>query len=129
MVTRSKYSEKFFEIEFSNKVSKKAYLNACKWLAVKVYGNEELSRYVSVQIVKQKERKLPTFTVSLYITVEEKDLKIEYCNKCKSLHSLMSVGPPDCNTCKMQGYRNYLNSNTKNLVEFWREVFTNEEEI
>ena len=129
MVTISKYSEKFFELDFSHKISKQAYLNACKWLAVKVYGKEELSKYVTVQIVKQTDRKLPTFTVSLYITVAEKDLKIDYCNKCKNLHSLMSVGSPDCNTCKMQGYRNYLSSNTKNLVEFWREAFKSEEEI
>lgn len=129
MVTRSKYSEKFFEISFSDKISKQAYLKACKWLAIKVYGKEELSKYVSVQIVKQKDTKLPTFTVSLYITVEEKGLKNDYCNKCRNLHSLMSVGSPDCNTCKMQGYRSYLNSNTKNLVEFWREVFEGEEAL
>ena len=128
-MVKSMYSEKFFEISFSHKVSKQAYLNACKWLAVKVYGKEELTKYVTVQIIKQKDKKLPTFTVNLYITVEEKDQKIDYCNKCRSLHSLMSVGSPDCNTCKMQGYRNYLNSNIKNLVEFWREAFISEEEI
>lgn len=129
MASKIKYSERFYEISFSDKISKQAYLNACKWLAQKVYSKEELTKYVAVQIEKEKESKLPTFNVKLYITISESELKIEYCKKCKSLHSLISVGSPDCNTCRMSGYRQYENSSIKNLVDFWKGAFESEEEI
>lgn len=130
MLTRSFYSELFYKIEFSDKVSKKAYLNACKWLATNVYSKDEFSEYVTVKITKNKERKLPTFTVKLFITIDEKEMCNEYCGKCKQLHTIFySVDKPDCTACKLNGYRYKLHDNIKNLVAFWKEYLENAEEL
>lgn len=124
------YAELFYEICFSDQVSKKAYLNACKWLAINVYSKDELSKYVLVQVTKELERQLPTFKVQLYITSSEKDVKIDYCAKCQTLHSVMyAIDSPDCKKCKLQAYRSQLHNNIANLVSFWGEVFTNEEQL
>ena len=129
-MSKQKYSEKFYEISFSDKISKQAYLNACKWLAKNVYSKVELSKYVSVQIIKDTERQLPTFTVILYITVDEKEMKDNYCSKCKNLHTIMyAIDKPNCSSCKMEGYRRYMDNDIKNLVAFWKEVFDCEEQI
>lgn len=129
-MVKAEYAEKFYEISFSDKISKQAYLKACKWLAVKVYGKEELSKYVSVKIRKMQDTQLPTFKVMLYITVSEKDQKNGYCDKCKSLHTVMySVDKPECQLCKVEGYRKTLNNSIKNLVEFWKGMFESDEEF
>lgn len=126
----TKYSEDVYEISFSDKVSKQAYLKACKWLAQNVYSKDELSDYISVQIKKNKERQLPTFTVKLFITVNERDLCRSYCDKCKQLHTLFySVDKVNCETCKLNGYRKNLHDNVKNMVEFWKGAFEDENDL
>lgn len=129
-MVKPKYSEKFFEICFSDKISKQAYLKACKWLAVNVYGKAELSKYASVSINKLTDCSLPTFKVELFITMDEYDMQFEYCKKCKSLHNLMyCVDKPNCETCKLNGYRQFMHNQTESLVKFWKEIFDAEEKI
>ena len=129
MLFKSFYSEFLYEISFSDKVSKQAYLRACKWLAQNVYGKDEFSDYVTVKIIKDKKRKLPTFTVKLFITINEKEMCEDYCGKCKQLHTIFySVDKSDCTACKLNGYRSKLHDNIKSLVEFWREQLENAEE-
>ena len=128
---KTRYSELLYEKKFSNKISKEAYLTACKWLAKNVYSKVELSKYITVQIIKeeQKKKQLPTFTVKLFITIDEKEIKDSYCEKCKQLHTIFySIDAPDCNICKMNGYRKQLSNNVGNMVKFWKEVFENGEE-
>lgn len=126
----TKYSEDMYEISFSDKVSKQAYLKACKWLAINIYSKDELSDYITVQIKKNKERQLPTFTVKLFITVNEYELQRNYCDKCQQMHTLFySVDKPNCDTCKMHGYRKQLHDNVKNMVEFWKEALNSENDF
>jgi len=125
-----KYSEKFFEITFSDKISKQAYLKACKWLAVNVWGNEGLSEYVSVRILKDSTYKLPTFRAELYITLDGTGKKDEYCHKCKTLHTVMySMDKPDCHKCKLQACINNIHNEITGISKFWKEVFEDAEKI
>lgn len=127
-MSKTRYSELLYQTSFSDKVSKQAYLEACKWLAQNVYSKVELSKWITVQITKEqvKKKQLPTFTVKLFITVDEKEMKDSYCGKCKQLHTIFySIDTPNCDTCKLNGYRKQLNSSVKNAVEFWKEVFEN----
>ena len=126
-----KFSELLCERKFKNKISKNAYLEACKWLAQNVYSKVELSKYVTVQIVKEKvdKKQLPTFTVKLFMTVDEKEIKDSYCHKCKQLHTIFySIDKIDCQTCKMHGYRKQLEDNVNNLVGIWKDKFIDEED-
>lgn len=118
-----KYSEKVFEKDFSNKVSKQAYLNLCKWLANNVISNVELSKVVTFNIEKLT-NKLPTFRLTLYVTLIEEDIKFDYCKKCQQLSSLLySNEKPDCDHCKMSGYMKKKRDNIRGYKDFYKEVF------
>lgn len=120
------YSEMVFKKEFSNKVSKQAYLNACVWLAKNVYGKSDYAERITVKIEKKdvKKTKVPTFVVSLYVTINENELKNDFCQKCQQLHTLFyCVDKVNCEECKMASYRKQLNSYVKNLKEHFEEVF------
>jgi len=122
-----KYCEQFFKIRFTDPVSKKAYLKACKWLAVNVYGNRELSKYVAVQIEKCGEGE---FETRLSIMLNDDDIKHEYCGKCRSLSSMLYFAQaPDCNSCKMQAYRKHQHSKAEGLAKFWKEALGNGKDI
>lgn len=118
------YSEFLYECKFTNKVSKQAYLDACKWLAINVYGKPDLSKYITVKITKEKKN---TFVVKLYMSIDEREVKVNYCLRCQQLHSLFyHVDKMDCTTCKMHNYRNELHNQVKNMVDFWKGEFENE---
>lgn len=120
----TKYSEFLYERKFMNKVSKQAYLDACKWLAVNVFSKPDLSKYITVQIVKEKKN---IFNVKLFMTIDEREVKTNYCLRCQQLHSLFySIEKIDCNTCKLHAYRNELHNQVKNMVDFWKGEFENE---
>ncbi|MBO7695411.1 MAG: hypothetical protein J6T10_22530 [Methanobrevibacter sp.] len=117
------FSKILYVKQFKNKVSKQAYLEACKWLAQNVYSKVELSKYITVQIIKENvnKKQLPTFTVKLFMTINEEDLKDSYCKKCKQLHTIFySIDKPDCDVCKMNGYRKQLQTNVSSLVNNWK---------
>lgn len=120
----TKYSEFLYERKFVNKVSKQAYLDACKWLAVNVYGKPDLSKYITVQITKEKKN---MFSVKLFMTIDEREIKTNYCLRCQQLHNLFySIEKVDCNKCKLHAYRNELHNQVKNMVDFWKGEFENE---
>ena len=121
----TKYSEFLYERKFMNKVSKQAYLDACKWLAVNVFSKPDLSKYITVQIVKEKKN---IFNVKLFMTIDEREIKTNYCLRCQQLHNLFySIEKVDCNTCKLHAYRNELHNQVKNMVDFWKGEFENEQ--
>lgn len=125
----SVYSEKVYEKEFTDKVSKVAYLDACKWLASHVFKNPKLSDFITVKIVKKENKKSFTFKVILYATIDEKEVKEDFCNKCKQLHTIFfCVDKQNCNECKMFGYKKHLESRVKNVKDFIQEVLEEYEE-
>ena len=120
----TKYSEFLYERKFMNKVSKQAYLDACKWLAVNVFSKPDLSKYITIQIIKEKKN---IFNVKLFMTIDEREIKTNYCLRCQQLHNLFySIEKVDCNTCKLHAYRNELHNQVKNMVDFWKGEFENE---
>lgn len=118
------YSELLCERKFKNKVSKKAYLDACKWLAINVYSKPDLTKYITVNITKEKGN---VFVVKLFMSINERDVKLNYCLKCQQLHSLFySIDKIDCSMCKMNNYRNEIHNQIKNMVDFWKGEFESE---
>lgn len=127
------YSKLLYEKSFSDKVSKKAYLKACKWLAQNVYSKVGLTKYITVQIVKEFENKkkktLPTFNVKLFMTINEDEERKSFCQKCQQMHTIFySIDKPDCKTCKMRAYNDKLYTNVNNLVKNWKGKFELEDE-
>lgn len=123
------YSEKVYEKDFSDEISKKAYLEACKWLATYVYGRGNLSEYITVQIQKQQKKKKPTFRVTLFITINEKEVKESYCKKCQQLHTIFyCIDKPNCSECKITGYRKQLQEKVSGIKDMVKEILIEDEE-
>lgn len=115
------YSEKIFEKKFSDKVSKNAYLKACKWLATHVYNKVELVDFIRVKIKKENEdeNQFPTFAVTLYATIDGKEIDERFCKKCKQMYSIFySVDKPKCEECKKHAYCLELNRQLGSIKNF-----------
>lgn len=96
-----RYSERFFTKKFSDEISKKAYLKACKWLAKYVLSNEDLQ---GVEFGIEKTGPLE-FKVSLYATLSEEELRERHCQICKDTHSSFFISEEtNCNWCKLGAY-------------------------
>ena len=123
------YSEKIYELEISNEVSKQAYLDCCKWLAKHVYNNESLTKYITTKIEKQKNKKKPTFKVILFVTMDDKELKEDFCKKCKQLNSIFyCVEKPSCDNCKFRAYKKKIEYEFRGIKDFAVEVIEKHEE-
>ena len=121
-------STKIYEKEFKNKISKKAYLDACKWLAQNVYKDENLSKNVSVKIEKKKEAKIPTFKVIIFGDVDEGKLEEDFCSKCKRLHSIMyCIEKMNCDECKMKGFEKTNKRYCEGLLNIYRKIIEDNE--
>lgn len=123
------FCEKAFEKEFEDEISKQAYLNACKWLAINIYNNVELSKSVVISIEKAAGRELPTFVVTVYARIDEKEQREAHCKKCKMLHTIFySMNGVNCSECKAKAYFKYLDDNITNVKNFVREILEDKEE-
>lgn len=122
------FCEEAFRKEFEDEISKQAYLNACKWLAVNIYNNVELSKSVVVSIEKVAGRELPTFVVTVYVRMNEKEQREAHCKKCKMLHTIFySMNGVNCSECRAKAYFKYLDDNIVNVKNFVKEVLENKE--
>lgn len=121
------YATKIFKKEFTHEVSKTAYLNACKWLAVNVYSNPSISQYIMVNIVKKpvKNNQDPVFEVTLYVFVDETKVSQDYCNNCKHLYNVFySLDTPKCQECRLNGYKKSLEKNIQGIKTFCQEILS-----
>lgn len=117
------FGEQAFVKEFTNEVSKQAYLDACKWLAVNLYNNVELSKHTLINIEKKEEAQLPTFVVTVYARIDEKEQRSIRCKKCKMLHTMFySVDGINCNKCDSRGYQKQLDEDIVGIRTFVTEV-------
>ena len=123
------YCRQVFKKRFEHKVSKKAYLNACKWLAMNIYNNVELANHIVVQITKDvQEEQSPAFVVSVYVKDNEKDLRSDFCKRCKSLHTIFySVEGMDCNKCKAMAYFKKEDKDIEGKTQFVKRVLEDKE--
>lgn len=121
------YCKCVFQKTFKHDVSKKAYLNACKWLAQNIYGNVELSKHVVVNIEKQQ-KKSPAFIVSVYVKEEEGEVRESFCKHCKTLHTIFySVDGMNCNECKANAFFKKLDKQLEGKANFVEEVLEDKE--
>ena len=116
---------KAFEKTFEGETPKKAYLNACKWLARHIYGNAELSKHVVIAIGREQ---YPTFTVNVYTRVDECVARQDFCKNCKMLHTLFySSHDLHCDECKANAFYKKLDGESAGKVKFVKEVLEEKE--
>ena len=121
------YSIKILTKTFKNKISKEAYLKATKWLALNVFSKPELSKNISVKIQKEEKSKIPTFTVTLFVDTKYDDMKREYCDRCKHLfNTFYQVDKMNCNECKMNGFVKTNEKYVRNIADFYKKIFEEE---
>lgn len=123
------YSYKIFSKTFKNKISKKAYLEAAKWLAINVYNNPEVSKNISIKIQKEEKCKIPTFEVSLFVDIRFDKIKGEYCDRCKHIYNTFyQVDKMNCDECKLNGYIKTNEKYAKGIVDFYKKIFEEKED-
>lgn len=109
----SLYSEKVYEKSFKGYNSKETYLNVCKWLAKNVYSKQGMSEYITVNVEKKtgvvKGKDVCKFIVTIYASIDEKEISVEYCEKCKTLYTVLyCMDKPKCEECKKNVYKKEL---------------------
>lgn len=98
-----KVAVKFYEQQFSDKASKKAYLNACKWIAVNVINKVEVGE--TTYTITKINADLPTFKLELYGLLDSNNIDSQFCEACKQFHRSFFVNQEyNCNVCKMKAY-------------------------
>ncbi len=100
-------SEKIFEMTFSNKESiSMAYKSACMWLAKNILKRDEIGE-VTYKIVKLKNTNLPSVRLELFVSLDEGEIFKTHCEACKEVHKgfYFSGTGPNCNECKLNGFR------------------------
>ena len=125
-MTNANISYEILSKNFSNEVSKQAYMECVKWLATHVYNKQEIASNISVRITKDKKAKLPTFNLVIYLDVDRDKMKQDFCGHCKSLHSVFySIDKINCNECKMNAYFKHNNKYAESLKNMFREIIEN----
>ena len=123
-----KITEKVLEKEFKDENSKNAYLKACKWLAKNVYSKVEFEDKFQVSIVKKKESKFPTFTVTLYFVKDESEEKEIQCKKCREIHTVFyCYDGIRCDKCEFNGFHKRVEKDIKKLAAFYKGAIEKDE--
>lgn len=101
-----KYSQRIMRKRFSANESKVAYLKLCEWLARNVVGKRNEVGSVSFEIEKLKNEEQPTFELSLFVSLEEREIMEQHCKVCKETHKLFYVNENyNCDACREKAYR------------------------
>lgn len=116
-------SYEIFTKTFKNKISKNAYMDCLKWLAINVLSKEEISKNTSFKIEKQK-TKTPTFKLTLFVDIDTQNIKGQFCGKCKSLYATFyQVEKMNCLECKANAYIKNSDSYCKGIVKMYKKIF------
>lgn len=91
----AKYSDTVYQLSFTGKTMKDAYLKACKWYASNVLSKDELQN-IQVEYIKDNKKQLPTITARLFTSVEEAEIKATHCAICKETHASFFINE-NCN--------------------------------
>ena len=103
------YIVKIFSQDFSDEKAKQAYLNACQWVASNILS---IKRDIPVEDVtwniKRKEnvkKDINTFTLTVYVKIDEEEVKEQHCNICRQANQLFYMNVKDvCHECKLNAY-------------------------
>ena len=108
----AKYTDTVYQRSFSAKNMKEAYLKACKWYASNVLSKDELHD-VQVEYIKD-DKKQPTVTVRLFVSIEEADIKAHHCAICKESHKTFFINENcNCAWCKIDAFDRRLKQQLK----------------
>lgn len=107
-----RYLIKVLSKQFQHEISKQAYLDACKWVAVNIINNKQVElQDITWNIAKvSKEGQLPTFKLTVYASINEKDVRENHCEVCKQVHNLfyMNKEEANCAECKLKAFQKRL---------------------
>ena len=122
--------QKFYEREFKDEDSKKAYLKACKFVASNIISNGskvEVSK-VSWDIQRVEEKgDLPTFRLSLYYKFDDTQFMEQTCNACKEFHKSFFINENyNCSRCNKVGYEKNLNQKLLIGAEYFKKLLDDE---
>lgn len=123
------YTSKIFEKDFSDEVSKQAYLKATKWLAINVYGKGNLSEHITVKINKleeKKDQKETVFRVELYFMVNFDEMQNSHCNVCRQTTNMFMNNRPNCQECKFNAFLSRVKYETETMASRLSERFEEE---
>lgn len=88
---------------FRGETSKKAYLNACKWLAQNVINKSEVGEYQFK--ISKTEANFPEFKVELFVEIDEEKERKDHCSRCVAYHySVFHNQFYNCNKCNMKAH-------------------------
>lgn len=100
------FSERIFHKTFTASKSKDAYLMLCEWLARNVISKKDEIGEFTYEVEKVKDAEQPTFKLSLYASLNEKEVIDQHCRVCKEVHNLFYENSEyNCNLCREQAYR------------------------
>lgn len=98
------HATKFYKRKFNGKSHKEAYLKACKWVAINILADDEISKDVVWKITKLKD--LPSVELELFGTVHDAEHVKQFCTVCKEFHTSFYINQQqNCNGCNMMAYR------------------------
>ena len=117
-----KYTERVFRKEFSDEDPKRAYRMTCEWLAKNVINREDEVGEYEFKITKVKNAENPTYQLTLYASLDEKEVNDQHCKICKETHSIFFCNSHwDCNKCDTNAYRKRMQDKLKIKQEFMKE--------
>lgn len=96
---------KFFQKIFQHENSKKAYLEACKWVAINIVSITESDLHDTYWKVTREKSEIPTFKLELFASLEEHALEEHFCNVCKEFHNKFYINQEyNCAHCNRTAY-------------------------
>ena len=100
-----KIGTKFFQKEFINEESKKAYIMAFKWITKHIVGKGDLDdTYYKMNKVLNEDQ-TTTIKIELYANIDDKDFDEHFCTVCKEFHTKFYINEHyDCNCCNKAAY-------------------------
>lgn len=91
---------------FSANEPKVAYIRLCSWLLRNVVLKRDKVGSVSFEIEMLKNEEQPTYELSLYVSLEEKEVNEQHCKVCRETHRLFYVNETyNCDSCREEAYR------------------------
>lgn len=120
---KTNLSCEIFSKTFKNKISKNAYMDCMKWLAINVFSKEEISKNISIKI-KKHEAKIPEFELTLFVDIDLQNIKGRFCDKCKHVYaSFYQVEKMNCPECKVNAYIKNTDEYAKGIIKIYKKIF------
>lgn len=106
----------FHEEVFTADTRKKAYLEACKWLANNVVDKAEVGEtmYDIKSVENADGANSPAFKVRLWCLIDESEHRADYCKRCKMHHNSIFFNQfYDCNKCYLKAHLKQMDEKVK----------------